>query len=182
VQLASAGDRLYLLEDAGNVQAWKLQPEAADSIKAEPLSWKDVLPEKVASIALRPDGRLLAAGDHGGAITLVDAASLVIVGRLRPEAYEPDEPEGPITALAFSPDGRSLAAAAQRGSIHFWSAPPSSTRYAHQYRLPSQCGRPSNLVFDATGRKLAVGGAEPLVEVWDLAAFRDELRRLDLAD
>jgi WD40 repeat protein len=182
VQLASTGDRLYLLDDAGTVQALKLQPEADGSIKADPLRWKHALPKHVAAVALRPDGRLLAVGDHVGAITLVDAASLAIVGQLRPEADEADEPEGPITALAFSPDGRGLAAGAQRGPIHFWSAPPSSTDYTHQYRLPSQCGRPSSIVFDAAGRKLAVGGVEPVVEVWDLAAFGDELRRLDLAD
>ena len=136
----------------------------------------------MAAIALRPDGRLLALGDRAGTITLVDADRLAVVGRLRLELAEADGPDEPITALAFSPNGRRLAAGVQRGSIHLWAASPSSTHYAHQYRLPGQSGRPSSLVFDATGRKLAAGGAEPLVEVWDLDVFGDELRRLNLAD
>ena len=182
VQITSAGDRLYLLDDSGNVQAWNLHSATAESIEAESLTWNSALPERVAAVALRPDGRLLALGDRAGTITLVDADRLAVVGRLRLELAEADGPDEPITALAFSPNGRRLAAGVQRGSIHLWAASPSSAHYAHQYRLPGQSGRPSSLVFDATGRKLAAGGAEPLVEVWDLDVFGDELRRLNLAD
>ena len=117
-----------------------------------------------------------------GIMHLVDAERLSVVGALRPEVVESAEPEGGITALAFSPDGRRLAVGTQRGSIHLWSSAHSSFHYAYQYRLPSQCGHVSSLVFDSTGRRLAGGGTEPLAEVWNLDTFGGELRRLDLAD
>ncbi len=181
VQLASAGDRLYLLDD-GNLQVWKLHSETTESIKADRLSWNGAFPERAVSLALRPDGRLLAVGDGTGEITLVDVDRLAVVGRLRPGAAEAADPEGWITALAFSPDGRTLAAGTQRGSIQLWSATSSSFHYAPHYRLPSQCGRISSLIFDSTGSRLAAAGVEPIVELWRLDTFSGELRRLSLAD
>ncbi|APW62152.1 WD40 repeat domain-containing serine/threonine protein kinase [Paludisphaera borealis] len=183
LQIASAGDRLYLIDETRRVQAWKLQPATSEPIEAERLPWNGALPEQVVSIALRPDGRLLALGDRTGEITLIDTERLAVVGWLRAKVVDPAEPEGWITVLTFSPDGRQLAAGTQHGSIHLWSSAPSSFHYAYQYRLPSQCGHISSLVFDATGRRLAgSGGTEPLAEVWNLETFGSELRRLDLAD
>jgi len=182
LQVASAGDRLYLLDERRALQVWKLQSATPERIEAEPLTQSDALPKKVQSLALRPDGRLLALGDASGKITLVDAARLAILGRLGPEPANPDDSEGPIFSLAFSPDGRRLAAGFQNGSIHVWSTGSSSNYYAHQFRLPGQSGRVFSMTFDSTGRKLAAGGVEPLVEVWDLDAFDADLRLLDLVD
>jgi WD40 repeat protein len=143
----------------------------------------DALPKEVLSLALRPDGRLLALGEPSGEIVLVDTAQFEVVDRLSPELGDADGRTGRVLSLAFSPDGRRLAAGFQHGSIHVWSASPSaSTCYAYRHRLPGRSGWVSAVAFDSNGRRLASCGGEPLVEIWDLDVFDAELRRLNLAD
>lgn len=183
IQIASARDRLYMLDQARKLHVWKLQPTTSERIEADPLTVRKTLPKQVISLALRPDGRLLALGESSGEVLLVDTTQLEIVDRLVPEPDAGDGRTGRVLSLAFSPDGRRLAAGFQQGSIHVWSLPSSATdRYAHRHRLPSRTTWVSNLAFDSTGRRLASGGGEPLVEVWDLDALGDEMKRLGLDD
>ncbi|NQT19524.1 MAG: caspase family protein [Planctomycetes bacterium] len=63
------------------------------------------------SLALSPDGRLLAVGSYGG-ITVWDVNTQRCVARL--------EPQGMVRSLAFSPDGRLLAWGVVRGGINLW--------------------------------------------------------------
>jgi WD40 repeat protein/class 3 adenylate cyclase len=67
-------------------------------------------PSGVNSIAVSPDGRLLASGDSAGAVYFHDLGTWEQSG-------EPVRLEGAVTqqALVFSPDGRTLAAAAATG-------------------------------------------------------------------
>jgi WD40 repeat protein len=137
----------------------------------------------VLSLALRPDGRLLALGEPSGEVVLVDTARLEVVDRLSPDLGDADGRTGRVSSLAFSPDGRRLAAGFQHGSIHVWSSSSfDANSYAYRHRLPGRSGWVSNLAFDSTGRRLASCGVEPLVDVWDLDAFDADLQRLGLAD
>src|SRR4051812_21166826 len=62
-------------------------------------------PEAFSNVAFSPDGKLLAAGQQGGTVTIWEAetgkAFLTVPGRPAEEGY--------VSALAFSPDGRILA-------------------------------------------------------------------------
>jgi hypothetical protein len=49
-------------------------------------------------------------------------------------------------------------------------------------RLPWQGGYAFALAFQPDGRRLAILGKEPLVEVWDLVELEEALGGLDLAD
>jgi WD40 repeat protein len=185
LQIASAGDRLYLLEQGrpARIQVWRLRTAGPERIEAEPLAASDALPTEVLSLALRPDGRLLALGEPSGEVVLVDTARLEVVDRLSPELGDADGRTGRVSSLAFSPDGRRLAAGFQHGSIHVWSSSSfDANSYAYRHRLPGRSGWVSNLAFDSTGRRLASCGVEPLVDVWDLDAFDADLQRLGLAD
>jgi WD40 repeat protein len=178
VQIAPAGDRLYLLGDSGRLKIWTLPSDGGDGpIQARQLEPAEKLPEEFTSLALRSDGALLALGDRLGNITLFDTASLKIQARIRPPG---EESQGVLLALAFSPDGRQLAAGSPQGQIIVWSlADPRSPQIA--LSLPGQRGMVRSLVFDATGQRLAsTAGLEPSVEIWNLAYLESELRRLGL--
>lgn len=67
-------------------------------------------------VAWSPDGRLLAAGSHGGQTVLWDMTSYVPAEQLLGHA-------GVVTGLAWSPDSRQLATAAQDGTLLIWNVP-----------------------------------------------------------
>jgi WD40 repeat protein len=178
VQIAPGGDRLYLLADNNTLHVWALD-STADGQQARELPVPAGLPEGLTSLALRPDGALLALGDRTGTVSFVDTRRRTLVGRIRTAGAEAD---GFVTALAFSPDGRDLAVGTQQGPILVW---PASTLNPQVPRLslPGHRGMISSLVFDPQGRRLASAGrTDPLVEVWDLELIQRELTRLGLAN
>src|SRR5208282_5735041 len=85
VQLAPRGDRIYILEDFNKLIIWALDPgDASGPIKAHRLEPAVGLPDGLTSLALRPDGSLLAIGDRTGSVTLLDTASLSVLRRINP--------------------------------------------------------------------------------------------------
>ena len=78
VQIAPAGDRLYLLEQqvqgAGNpLHVWGVEhPTPSSPPHAHELNWSLMFGDGATSISLRGDGTLLAVGDRTGKVTLVD--------------------------------------------------------------------------------------------------------------
>jgi WD40 repeat protein len=181
VQLAPNGKRIYMLGDFGRLIIWSLEPASGKGpVKSRRLESPEPLPDELNNLALRPDGLLLAMGDRSGNVTLLDTASLRVVGRIEPGG---DEPRGMSFALAFSPDGRSLAVGSSQGQVLLWSvAKPSSPRI--ELRLPGQRGLITNVVFDNRGGRLASSsaGLEPMVEIWNLDVLRQELARLGLGE
>ena len=134
------------------------------------------MPDELTSLALRPDGSLLAIGDRTGTVTLLDTTRLNVLGRIKPPG---EDAQGMSFALAFSPDGRHLAIYSPQGQILIWSvANPSDPQIA--LRLPGQRGMFPNVVFDPRGQRLASSsaGIEPMIEIWNLELIERELTRL----
>jgi WD40 repeat protein len=69
----------------------------------------------VQSLALSPDGRMLAIGTSQGEVELHDVATGKEIGKLNGH-------RGNVTALAFSPDGRLLASGAADATVLLWDA------------------------------------------------------------
>jgi serine/threonine protein kinase/WD40 repeat protein len=185
---APDGTRLYLIDNWGRVHALGI-----DGDRTRWLDWS--LDIRARSLALSPDGRVLAVADRGrpggppdgrsgplaerdrghpGSVILIETSHGVEIARLQPPS---DEDEGQVASLAFAPGGRELAIGTQQGAIGIWVLDHPEAPRVH---LPGHRGSVNTLAFDPQGRHLASGGTDRTVAVWDLGIVHDELRRLGL--
>jgi WD40 repeat protein len=114
----------------------------------------------VLTLAYSPDGRHLASGDFGGTVKLwdVDAAKdLATVAALGNE----------VAALAFSPDSRTLAVAVDR-AVQLWDVATGQL----VARLEGHEGQVKCLAFSTDGTRLASGGHDRRVRLWNVAQSR----------
>jgi WD40 repeat protein len=179
IQIAPGGDRLYLIEFRGRLHIWDLAGARGEAEVRASEADRGLPPiEGIFSLALRPDGSLMAAGDRTGTVTLIDTRRHNVLGSIQPSADE----AGSVYSLAFSPNGQTLAIGSQQGSISLYSV-ASPARPGLRFRLPGHAGFVTNLAFDAPGTRLAsAAGTDPLVEVWDLDLISRELSRLGLGE
>jgi WD40 repeat protein len=107
------------------------------------------------------DGRLLASGDFGGTVQLWDVATK------RPRAtliVSEDAIREEVVAVTFAPDGGTLAVAVGR-EVQLWDT--ATGRCLH--RLTGHEGKVLCLAYAPDGARLASGGYDGTVRLWDLA-------------
>jgi WD40 repeat protein len=181
--VAPGGTRLYYVDNAGRppnadhstVHALSLEESPnGDALIARSLPW-DGFTAEATTLALSPDGALLAVGDRSGAVTLIDTATGKQRARLE---SPPHDAEGQVWSLVFSPRGSELAVGTQQGHIDVWSL--ADTR-APLFRLPGHRGFVASLAYDAKGRFLASAGSDKTVDIWDLERILEESGKLGLA-
>ncbi|HEV3165775.1 MAG TPA: WD40 repeat domain-containing serine/threonine-protein kinase [Isosphaeraceae bacterium] len=165
--LAPGGDRLYLTSFVDEFSAWVLEGKMA-----QPLDWS-IPSDGITALALSPDGKRLALG-HDGAVLLVDTAKGSVLTRLSSPS---DEDDGEIRSLAFAPNGGELAVGTRRGTIRIWKLDGTPEPLL---RLPGHRGLVTTLAYDSTGYRLASGGVDKAVVVWDLNRVSNELKKLGL--
>jgi WD40 repeat protein len=130
-------------------------------------------PAPVASLAYRPDGKLVAAGGHKE-VMLIDPASGDVVGTIA-------NLSGKVTALAFSHDGHGLALAGSNpgtgGEVRLYSLSSGLDALKPDPILAAHNDMLLDLAFSPDGRLLATAGYDRLIKVWDVPT-RKELRTL----
>lgn len=139
----------------GGKQAWKWEGKSA-----------------VCGVAVRKDGKRVAAGTADGQLTVLSLES----GKPVVTASVAVASSGGVAGLAYSPDGEKLATAAGDGSAKVWllrgdAAPVEQSKYQSPIKSgPNSQSPPLTAVaFSADGRFLVGGGAEGVVRIWDVA-------------
>jgi WD40 repeat protein len=149
----------------------------------------------VGSVALSPDGRILATENADGTVSLWEVAS----GKQRskigtPGAAPPPAPamgafvvrvagsRGPTeassgTTLAFSPDGATLACKGPANAIQVWDV--AAAKEIGEFK--GHDGSIAALAFTPDGKRLASGSRDTTILVWDVASLKREARPATLS-
>jgi WD40 repeat protein len=124
------------------------------------------------SIALSPDGKLLASGDAGGNITLWN----VELGQPERQPLN-DGREGYINSIAFNPNGKTLVAVYNKlfdNSLVLWNV---ETGISTDVPLTIF---PVHAAFSPNGKLLAIGGSDGLI-LWDVEMEKPAEKQLDIS-
>ena len=111
------------------------------------------------SMAVGPDGKLLALGAADGTIDLLDLA-----GAAPPKVLA--KHDGGVTALAFAPDGGRLYSAGLDRTLRAWTLPGGSA--AGKLAAPAEVRA---LAVLGGGTQLATGDADNVIRVWPTATL-----------
>jgi WD40 repeat protein len=115
---------------------------------------------RVDTMALSPDGKLLAAGGRGRVIRIFDLAT----GSLKTSATGG---VGEAVSLSFSPDSRLLAGSNSDTNVRIWNV-ASGQMVKLIDELPLSIFA---LAYSPDGRRLAGAGADRVVYVWDTSTW-----------
>ena len=119
----------------------------------------------VLSVALSPDGRLLASGSSDGNIKVWDTKTGQERRSFRAHAVR-------VWGLSFSPDGKWLASSGGDKDAKLWD----TETWKEVHTFDSSAPSIYDVVFSPDGRRLALGGLERTLQVWDAEFGRQEFR------
>ena len=113
---------------------------------------------RILSVAVSPDGTLIAAVDWDGDLSVRDVATGQEVARVRLGGA------GQMKGLAFSPDGRRLASTTPEFRVYLWDV----RTYQPATPLTGHTGEVFGVTFSRDGRRLASASLDRTVRVWDV--------------
>ncbi len=158
--LVSGSDFLQSYEDTSgsNLQVWNLQT-------GELQTTLDGHPGAVQSVAISPDGKILASGGGMQPIgnfgdSQIRLWDLETGEMLRTLEGHSDE----VTALTISPDGRLLASGSQDSSIKLWNLQTGKLMQV----LIGHTAAVESLEISRDGKRLISGSRDTTVRVWNL--------------
>jgi WD40 repeat protein len=131
----------------------------------------------VDSVAVSPDGKLLASGGWDGtamiwnALTGKPMRTLAFPSLRKKLKNEDDEDLIWVQSVAFSPDGRTLAAAAkgelESAAVEVWDVATAKSKVTLKKIDPEI----RQLVFSPTGKTMVTVGTE--IKLWDTTTFKE---------
>lgn len=111
------------------------------------------------TVAVSPDGKLLAAGGVDNVISIWDLATYTLVRELEQSLQQPDT----VNKLAFSPDGTLLASAGT--NIHLWNM--ATGKLAREFSsADGHTALVETLAFAPSGALLASGSIDQTIKIW----------------
>lgn len=118
------------------------------------------------TLAIRPDGKALAASEPAGLIVIWSLPDFRQVARLNHRE---------VVNLAYSPDGKTLAAADAKGNLRLWTiASPPVPRALLQ--SVHKDGPVWSLVWSPDGKTLATAGQDRVIKLWDMKSAKPSLK------
>jgi len=121
---------------------------------------------KVYSVAIFPDGTLLASGSADNTVRLWNVTTGAEVRRLAGHTNS-------VYSVAFSPDGTLLASGSADNTVKLWNVMTG----AQLHILSGHTGTVCSVAFSPDGKLLASGSADRAITLWDVAR-RAEVRTL----
>jgi WD40 repeat protein len=134
--------------------------------------WSIPLSADPVTVALSPDGTLLALKLSGSSSTMFEIWDIATGERL--QVWEDNDPMATLTGILFSPDGTRLATARDYDNVALWDTKtgqivrkvwPKEPRTVFATQSP-----PSNIAWSHSGERIAFGLDGGKVVVWDMSA------------
>ena len=157
LEFSANGATLAVGGTGGNTQFWNIATRTLTATFADPNS------SSVNSIALSPDGTLLAAGD--GYVYGTSFLWNIATGKIIATLKDPGE-NARVASVAFSHDGTLLATADQNGSTYLWTVP--AGKLVGALTDPGQSPL-YVMAFSPDGATMAVGEQGSIL-LWNFAA------------
>lgn len=124
----------------------------------------------IRSLAVSPDGKRLAGGSRdwhrSDAVAVWDAATGTVVQTL--SGYTRG-----VQQVVFSPGNADLLATVGQDGVWLWNLPAGRKRPSLPSFPDRQPWRADSVAIDPQGQRLAVGGGNGIVKVWDLAIDKE---------
>ena len=115
------------------------------------------------SLAVSPDGKLIATGAYDQKIRLWDTATGREVALLKGH-------NGAVNGLSFRPDGKVLASASADRTVKLWSIPTG----LRLETLSQPTKEQTSVVFSADGKQLFAAGSDNRIRLWNISADAKE--------
>ena len=152
ILLSPDGKMLLYYEDYGDeIKLFDI----ASGKELHKLNWPTYI---ASSLAVSPDGRMVALGLRFGNIKLLDAANGQELRTLAAEG----------SSLAFSPDGALLASGSSDQTTRLWDVSSGEELYSMEGAGWGWFGEAPSVDFSPDGKLLAFAGQKGQVKVWDV--------------
>jgi len=114
--------------------------------------------DAIYSLAISPDGKILATGSYDQKIKLWDVATGNEIKTLSGH-------NGCVYGLAFRPDGKILASASADRTVKLWDVATGQRRDTLTQPLKDEFA----IAFSADGKRLVAGGADNRIRIWEVS-------------